>query len=42
MLRAGAGDTLIGVDVHQPPVLMLGDVLRIVDILGREGIELIL
>ena len=42
LLHRGAGDALVSVDVHQPPVLMLGDVLRIVDVLGREGVELIL
>lgn len=42
LLHGGAGDTLVGVDVHQPPIIMLGDVLRIVDVLGREGVELIL
>ena len=38
LLHRGAGDALVSVDVHQPPVLMLGDVLRIVDVLSREGI----
>ena len=42
LLHRDAGDALVGVDVHQPPVLMLGDVLRIVDVLRCEGIELIL
>lgn len=42
LLHRGAGDALVGVDVHQPPVLMLGDVLRVVDVLGREGVKLIL
>ena len=42
LLHRGACDAFIGVDVHQPPVLMLGDVLRVVDVLGREGVKLIL
>ena len=42
LLHGGAGDTLVGVDVHQPPILMLSDVLCIVDVLRCEGIELIL
>lgn len=37
-LHRGAGDALVGIDVHQPPIIMLGDVLRIVDVLSREGI----
>ena len=41
LLHRGAGDALVGVDVHQPPFLMLGDVLRIMDVLGRKGVELI-
>ena len=41
-LHRGAGDALVGVDVHQPPVLMFHDVLCIVDVLRCEGIELIL
>ena len=41
-LHRGAGDALVSVDIHQPPVLMLGDVLRVVDVLRCEGIELIL
>ena len=32
-LHRGAGDALVGVDVHQPPVLMFHDVLCIVDVL---------
>ncbi len=42
LLHRGAGDALVSVDVHQSPVLMLGDVLRIVDVLGRKGVELVL
>lgn len=42
LLHRGAGDALVSVDIHQPPVLMLGDVLRVVDVLGREGVKLIL
>ena len=42
LLHGGAGDALVGVYVHQPPVLMLSNVLRIVDVLSREGVELIL
>ena len=41
-LHRGAGDALVGVDVHQPPVLMSHDVMCIVDVLRCEGIELIL
>lgn len=41
-LHRDAGDALVGVDVHQPPVLMFHDVLCIVDVLRCEGIELIL
>lgn len=42
LLHRGAADALIGVYVHQPPLLMFSDVLCIVDVLGREGVELIL
>lgn len=42
LLHRSATDALVGVYVHQPPVLVLGDVLRIVDVLSREGVELIL
>ena len=42
LFHGGASDALVGVYVHQPPVLMFSDVLRIVDVLGCEGVELIL
>lgn len=42
LLHRGAGDALVGIDVHQPPIIMPGDVLRVVDVLGREGVKLIL
>ena len=42
LFRGGPGDPLVGVHIHEFPVWVAGDQLRIVSVLGGEGVQLIL
>ena len=38
----GAGDALVGVDIHHAPLSLAGDQLGVVAVLRREGVELVI
>lgn len=42
LFRGGSSDPLVGVYVHELPVRVAGNQLRIVGVLGGEGVQLIL